>query len=112
MEVATKIKMTQGYVCKDIYQEFRKYDTEEWVSPESCKIKHMDGPLPKRIRWPTPNWTCDVGAERFLGPEILFTPSVYAKKQIHKSLPELIDEVRGIRVETNGNHKRSRKIAT
>ena len=37
------------------------------------------------------NWTCDVGYERFLGPEIFFNPEIFSS-DFTTPLPDVVDE--------------------
>ncbi|THD28881.1 Actin protein 3B [Fasciola hepatica] len=65
MEVAKQIKERYSYVCPDLAKEFAKYDSQpdKWIRP------HV---VPKTAKYP--EFSVDVGYERFLGPEIFFQP--------------------------------------
>ena len=74
LEVARSVKEKYGYVCKDLVQEYKKYDKKE---------KKEDGKyyLPNKFKKHTftaskggAKLECDVGYERFLGPEMFFHP--------------------------------------
>lgn len=56
-----------SYVCPDLPKEFAKYDSQpdKWIRP------HV---VPKTAKYP--EFSVDVGYERFLGPEIFFQPEV------------------------------------
>ena len=82
LEVAKRIKETYSYVCPNIAKEFAKYDAEpdKWfktydaVEAVSKKPYHVD-----------------VGYERFLAPEIFFSPEIFSS-DYQTSLPTLVDE--------------------
>jgi len=81
MEVAKRVKERFCYSCPDIVKEFRKYETE----PDKW-IKTYEGEVSRTKE----KWSCNVGYERFLGPEIFFNPEILDKNYT-KSLPELVD---------------------
>lgn len=70
---AQKIKEKYGYVCDDLVEEFKKYDTpiqgpDGWALNNKFKkytYKPSKGKEKKKI---------DVGYERFLAPEMFFHP--------------------------------------
>eukprot|EP00735_Rhodelphis_limneticus_P008831 TRINITY_DN2311_c0_g1::TRINITY_DN2311_c0_g1_i1::g.20734::m.20734 TRINITY_DN2311_c0_g1::TRINITY_DN2311_c0_g1_i1::g.20734 ORF type:complete len:431 (+),score=120.23,sp/P53490/ARP3_ACACA/72.75/0.0,Actin/PF00022.14/5.5e-92,MreB_Mbl/PF06723.8/1.2,MreB_Mbl/PF06723.8/5.1 TRINITY_DN2311_c0_g1_i1:108-1295(+) len=80
-QVAKRVKEMYSYVCPDIVKEFKKYEQEpaKW-------IKKYDDLMP-RTNAP---WSCDVGYERFLGPEIFFNPEIYSSDFL-TPLPDLVD---------------------
>jgi actin-related protein 3 len=82
MEVAKRVKEMHSYVCPDIVKEFNKYDEK----PEKYFRKYEDvqGRTKKA-------WSCDVGYERFLGPEIFFNPEIFSSDFL-TPLPEVVDE--------------------
>mmetsp|Transcript_28381 Transcript_28381/g.66329 ORF Transcript_28381/g.66329 Transcript_28381/m.66329 type:complete len:419 (-) Transcript_28381:120-1376(-) len=81
LETAKRVKETYSYVCPDIVKEFRKYDAE----PQKW-IKTYDG-VNSVTKQP---WQCDVGYERFLAPEIFFSPEIYSSDYL-TPLPVLVD---------------------
>jgi len=82
MEVAKRVKETYSYVCPDIVKEYAKYDVEQakW-------IRQYDG-IHSVTKKP---FTCDVGYERFLGPEIFFNPEVFSSDFL-TPLPKVVDD--------------------
>ena len=83
MEVAKKIKEQYSYVCLDLAKEFAKYDNDpaKWIK----KYNGVDA-ITKRP------YQVDVGYERFLGPEIFFSPE-FASSDFLTPLPEIVDQV-------------------
>lgn len=87
LEIARTVKEKYGYVCKDVAQEFKKFDEKKQVDGKyvlSNKFKKYvhkpsNGGAPVEI---------DVGYERFLGPEMFFHPEF-----IHQDWKSPIDEV-------------------
>ncbi|CAD6250447.1 unnamed protein product [Miscanthus lutarioriparius] len=67
-DVARRIKEMYCYTSSDIVKEFNKHDKEP-----SKYVKHWTGIKPKTGA----KCTCDIGYERFLGPEIFFNPEIY-----------------------------------
>ena len=65
--VAKEVKELYSYTSPDILKEFNKYDAK----PEKHFKRHT-GVQSKTKK----EWSCDVGYERFLGPEIFFNPEV------------------------------------
>ncbi|CAE7824973.1 ARP3, partial [Symbiodinium microadriaticum] len=82
LEVAKNIKQQFCYVCPDMAKEFQKYDK----SPEKY-FKEFSGSKKSTGA----NWTCDVGYERFLGPEIFFNPEIFSS-DFTTPLPDVVDE--------------------
>eukprot|EP00299_Pterocystis_sp_00344_P007464 c2432_g1_i1.p1 GENE.c2432_g1_i1~~c2432_g1_i1.p1 ORF type:complete len:412 (+),score=79.62 c2432_g1_i1:49-1284(+) len=82
LEVAKKVKEQFCYVCPDVAKEFQKYDTEpsKWIKQYESVIAKTQQP-----------WACDVAYERFLGPEIFFSPEIFSPNWT-KPLPQVIDE--------------------
>ncbi|KAK3158372.1 hypothetical protein QOZ80_2AG0136270 [Eleusine coracana subsp. coracana] len=68
LDVARRLKEMYCYTCSDIVKEFNKHDREP-----SKYIKHWNGIKPKTGT----KYSCDMGYERFLGPEIFFHPEIY-----------------------------------
>lgn len=81
-DVARKVKEMYCYTCSDIVKEFNKHDKD----PKKY-IKHWKGTKPKTGA----PYTCDIGYERFLGPEVFFNPEIY-RTDVTTSLPAVIDE--------------------
>jgi actin-related protein 3 len=82
LEVAKRVKETYSYVCPDIVKEYAKYDAEQ-----SKWIRQYDG-LHSVTKKP---FTCDVGYERFLGPEIFFNPEIFSSDFL-TPLPKVVDD--------------------
>ncbi len=82
LETAKRIKEKYSYVCPDIVKEFKKYDTEpnKW-------IKMYQG-IHSVTKQP---WQCDVAYEKFLAPEIFFSPEIYSSDYL-TPLPILVDD--------------------
>uniref|UniRef100_A0AC35TRK5 Actin-related protein 3 n=1 Tax=Rhabditophanes sp. KR3021 TaxID=114890 RepID=A0AC35TRK5_9BILA len=82
-EVAKAIKEKHCYVCPDIFKEFSKYDSEpeKWI-----KVYNGINNITKKP------FTCDVGYERFLGPEIFFHPE-FVNSDYTTSISETVDNV-------------------
>lgn len=80
--VSKSIKEKHCYTCPDIVKEFVKYDKNPAKYFKNYKGSHA------RTREP---WQCDVGYERFLGPEIFFNPEIF-NPQYTTSLPEIVDK--------------------
>ncbi|KAK6791513.1 hypothetical protein RDI58_010594 [Solanum bulbocastanum] len=81
-EIARKVKEMHCYTCSDIVKEFNKHDKEP-----GKYIKHWRGTKPKTGA----PYSCDVGYERFLGPEVFFSPEIY-NSDFTSPLPEVIDK--------------------
>ncbi|XP_071678841.1 actin-related protein 3 isoform X1 [Lolium perenne] len=67
-DVARRAKEMYCYTCSDIVKEFNKHDREP-----SKYTKRLTGIKPKTGA----PYTCDIGYERFMGPEIFFHPEIY-----------------------------------
>jgi len=82
LEVAKKIKESYSYVCPDIVKEYAKYDAEpsKWIKQYEGKESVTKKP-----------YTCDVGYERFLGPEIFFNPEIFSSDFL-TPLPKVVDD--------------------
>lgn len=83
LEVAKRIKETYSYVCPDIAKEFRKYELEGDKWNKRVEFLHSVTRKP---------YTVDVGFERFMGPEIFFSPEI-ASSDFLTPLPDVVDEV-------------------
>ena len=82
LEIAKKIKEMYCYVSPDLVKEYNKYDK----NPDKY-FKQVSGTKKSTGA----NWTCDVGYERFLGPEIFFNPEIFSSDYT-VPLPEVVDE--------------------
>jgi len=81
-EVAKRVKETYSYVCPDMVKEYAKYDQ----FPDKC-FKTYEG-IESITKKP---FSCDVGYERFLGPEIFFNPEIQSSDFV-TPLPQVVDE--------------------
>lgn len=81
LDVAKRTKEQHCYVCPDLAKEFAKYDN----NPDKY-IRQHDG----RTRQGA-SFSCEVGHERFLGPEIFFNPEILSSDFI-TPLPEVVDK--------------------
>jgi actin-related protein 3 len=83
LEVAKRIKEQYSYVCPDLVKEFAKYDNDpaKWIK----RFDSFDA-ITKRP------YSVDVGYERFLGPEIFFSPE-FVSPDFLTPLPEIVDTV-------------------
>lgn len=82
LEVAKKVKEMYSYVCPDLAKEYQKYDKQ----PEKF-FKQFNG-FKKQTGQP---WVCDVGYERFLGPEVFFNPEIFSSDYT-TPLPDVVDD--------------------
>lgn len=82
LDIARTIKEQWCYVCPDIVKEYKKYDKD----PSKFKAFQC-----KETRSKKP-FTVDVGYERFLGPEIFFSPEIFDSR-FTVPLPQMVDEV-------------------
>jgi len=80
MEAARQIKEQHAYLCKDVAEEYRKFDADP------RRFKTLTGTTPKTKE----SWAIQVGYERFLAPEILFRPDIAGEKGL-RPLPEVVD---------------------
>ena len=80
--VARALKEQHSYTCPDIVKEFRKYDAK----PEKYFRKFTG----QHARTGA-EWSCDIGYERFLGPEVFFNPEIF-NPAFSTPLPELVDK--------------------
>lgn len=81
LEVARKIKEMYCYVCPDLVKEYNKYDED----PKG-RIMQYEG---KDLKTKAP-FSVDVGYERFLGPELFFSPEIFTD-QFPTPLPDVVD---------------------
>lgn len=80
--VAQKIKEQFCYTCKDVVKEFQKYDKDPSMFRKFSGI-HSKSKKP---------WECTVGYERFLGPEVFFSPEIF-RPEFPSPLSQVVDEV-------------------
>lgn len=88
LEISRIVKEKYGYVCKDVVQEFKKFDKKEkgpdgqwYLNNKFKKYLHKPSSGAKPIE-------IEVGYERFLGPEMFFHPEF-----IHPDWRMPLDEV-------------------
>ena len=81
-QVARRVKEKESYICPDLAKEFAKYDSnpEKYFRTFSGKKKSTGEA-----------WTCDVGYERFWGPEIFFNAEIFSS-DFTTPLPDIVDE--------------------
>jgi actin-related protein 3 len=82
LEVAKRVKEMYSYVCPDLAKEFQKFDAK----PEKY-FKTYEG-TKRSTGIP---YVCEVGYERFLGPEVFFNPEIFSS-DFTTPLPDVIDE--------------------
>ena len=70
-----------SYVCPDLAKEFAKYDADP-----AKYFRTYEGAKKQTGA----KWSCDVGYERFLGPEIFFNPEI-CNPDYTTPLPNVID---------------------
>jgi len=80
--VAKSIKERHCYTCPDLVKEFTKYDKD----PKKY-FKIFGGTHSRTGK----NWICDIGYERFLGPEGFFSPEIFDPRY-SESLPTVVDK--------------------
>jgi len=81
LDIAKYIKEAYCYVCPDLYKEFNKYDSDP------SRFRQYQG---KNSKTKKP-FTIDVGYERFLGPEMFFSPEIFSSDWT-EPLPEVVDK--------------------
>ena len=82
LEVAKRVKEMYSYVCPDLAKEFAKYDENPAKFFKSYQgVKRQTGQ----------SYVCDVGYERFLGPEVFFNPEIFSSDFI-TPLPQVVDQ--------------------
>lgn len=80
--MAKRVKEMYSYVCPDLAKEFAKFDQK----PEKY-FKTYQGTK----RNTGQSYVCEVGYERFLGPEVFFNPEIFSSDFI-TPLPDVVDE--------------------
>eukprot|EP00993_Chasmostoma_nieuportense_P000911 NODE_1837_length_1362_cov_28.191903_g1745_i0.p1 GENE.NODE_1837_length_1362_cov_28.191903_g1745_i0~~NODE_1837_length_1362_cov_28.191903_g1745_i0.p1 ORF type:complete len:418 (+),score=101.16 NODE_1837_length_1362_cov_28.191903_g1745_i0:51-1304(+) len=81
LQVAQRIKEQHCYVCQDVCQEFQKYD---------CELKKYIDKYSEVHQRTRKAWTVDIGYEKFLGPELFFSPDIFLDS-FTTPLPEVVD---------------------
>jgi actin-related protein 3 len=81
MNISRKIKEMYSYVCPDLVKEYKKFDEDP------SKFKNFEWTDTKTKK----KYLIDVGYERFLGPEIFFTPDIFTS-DFTVPLPNLVDK--------------------
>lgn len=85
LDVARTIKEKYCYVCKDLTKEYSKYDKDNYQAGKYfIEHKHVYKKTGKTFK-------VDVGYERFLGPEVFFTPEIFSE-QFSTPLAEVVDQ--------------------
>eukprot|EP00697_Spironema_sp_BW2_P010722 gnl/Spiro4/26080_TR13005_c0_g1_i1.p2 gnl/Spiro4/26080_TR13005_c0_g1~~gnl/Spiro4/26080_TR13005_c0_g1_i1.p2 ORF type:complete len:437 (+),score=102.39 gnl/Spiro4/26080_TR13005_c0_g1_i1:112-1311(+) len=79
-EVARSIKEKYSYVCKDLAEEYAKFDADP------SNFKRYEGVHARTGQ----RYACDVGYEMFLGPEVFFHPEIHSGDHT-VPLPVVID---------------------
>mmetsp|Transcript_122248 Transcript_122248/g.346570 ORF Transcript_122248/g.346570 Transcript_122248/m.346570 type:complete len:418 (+) Transcript_122248:99-1352(+) len=79
-EVARQIKEQHSYVCRDVPNEYQKFDHD------AKKFKVLSGTAPKNKE----PWSIQVGYERFLAPEVFFHPEIFVDG-VTTPLPSVVD---------------------
>lgn len=82
------VKEQLGYVCTDPARELARYDADtngKWISSISWTSPRTGKTINDLL----------IGHERFMGPEIFFTPELMSSSAsvMNKSLPNMVDEV-------------------
>jgi len=91
LEVTKKIKEQYCYVFPDLVKEYKKYDTE----PDG-RFRKYEGMIERTKK----EYTIDVGYERFLAPEIFFSPEIFSSDWTDP-LPKVIDTcIQGCPIDT------------
>lgn len=81
LDVAKRCKEQFCYVCPDLVKEYKKYDKDP-----ADKIRQFTAKDPKTKK----EHVIDVGYERFLGPEIFFSPEIFSA-DFTTPLPTVVD---------------------
>lgn len=80
--IARDVKENHGYLCKDIIEEFQKYDEKTKEGEYKYKKITGEGHITSKP------YSVEVGHESFLGPEMFFNPEL-----IDKNYTQSIDEI-------------------
>ncbi len=82
-DVARRVKEQFSYVCPDVVKEFKKYDQEPAKWLKQCQEQESVSKRPFQY---------EVGHERFLAPEVFFSPEILNSDYI-VPLPKVVDDV-------------------
>jgi actin-related protein 3 len=82
LEVAKIIKESHCYVCPDLAKEYAKYDKD------ASKLRSYEGKVPGSGK----PYKIDIGYERFLAPEIFFSPEIFSS-DFTVPLPQVVDKM-------------------
>lgn len=90
LEISRMVKEKYCYVCKDLVQEYNKYDENENLpcGSNNNTFEQYNG----FSSYTNKQWNIDIGYERFIGPESYFSPDIL-NPNLGKGLPTLIDDV-------------------
>jgi len=80
LDIAKRLKESYCYVCPDIVNEYKKYDSDP------TKFRAIEGKDVKTNK----GYKIDVGYERFLGPELFFSPEMFSS-DFTDPLPTVVD---------------------
>jgi actin-related protein 3 len=82
LEIAKKIKEAYCYVCPDLVKEYQKFDSD------ATKFRQlvMKNPVSNQ------EFKVDVGYERFLAPEVFFSPEIFGSGEFSEPLSSLVDK--------------------
>jgi len=83
LQVSQRIKERHCYVAPDVATEFAKYDAD--IKGNVTKYSEVHPKTGKE-------WTIDVGYEKFVGPELFFSPEIFST-DFTQSLSEIVDGV-------------------
>jgi len=81
LEAARQIKEQHSYLCKDVVEEYKKFDKEPGKRFKTLTGNHF------RTR---EEWNIEIGYERFLAPELFFNPELFTET-VTTPLPTLVD---------------------
>lgn len=81
LNIAKKIKERYCYVCPNLVKEYKKYDED---ASKFRSYAHVDPRTKQEMKF-------DVGYERFLGPEVFFSPEIFSS-DFSDPLPDVVDK--------------------
>ncbi|CAE7878272.1 NNT [Symbiodinium microadriaticum] len=81
MDAARQIKEKHAYLCKDVVEEYQKFDQDP------RRFKTLQGHFQKTKQ----DWKIQIGYERFLAPEIFFHPEIFVDGMT-TPLPQVVDD--------------------
>ena len=85
-------KEKYGYVCKDLVDEYSKFDEVSKNDDNSCKLGSKYKTLKGTGVMSKKPYSIDLGPELFLGPEMFFSPEII-DKDYTQSIDELCDSL-------------------